>query len=61
MLSFSVYLYQQTVIISPVRSFKGYTSELSLGIAWGFGVHVLPPFLRGVCPHVLTVNSGLVV
>ena len=41
MLSITVYLYQQTVIISPVQSFKGYTLGLSHEIAWGFGAPVL--------------------
>ena len=44
MLLIAVYLYQQTVIISSVQSFKGYISGLSLEIAWGFGAPALPPF-----------------
>ena len=43
MLSIAVYLYQQTVIISSVQSFKGYTLGLSLEIDWGFWAHALPP------------------
>ena len=46
--SISVYLHQQTVIISPE-------------IAWGFGDSCLTPPFRGACPHALTVESGLVV
>ena len=60
MLSIAVYLYQQTVIISSVQSFKGYISGLSLEMAWGFWAHALLPFSRRACPHALTVDSGLV-
>ena len=43
MLSIAVYLVQQTVFISSVQSFKGYTSGLSPEIARGFGAPALSP------------------
>ena len=53
MLSISVYLYQQTVIISPVQSFKGYTLGLSLEIDWGFGLIMLPHYPTSLEEHIL--------
>ena len=44
-LSIAVYLYQQTVIISSVQSFKDYILGLSPEIARGFGVPALPPLV----------------
>ena len=57
MLSISIYLYQQTVIISPVL--KGYTFGAISRDGLGFLAHhapTLPPFFRGACPvHLLSI------
>ena len=53
MLSILVYLYQQTVIISPVQSFKGYTSGLSLDIDWVFRLIMLPHYPPSLEEHIL--------